>query len=310
MDKPALTPEGNDALKRARAIAVGEGFDRADLAHILVALLDCQTVRQLMGMFGAEPDKLRESMRLITSDADWQVDRDAESRTVEFARLEASQMGLPETGPEHLLLAIVRQSGSMPAFILRHADRMSISPTALRGAVTHLHGQNPTWSPPSRPGQGVVFPGSAMGEMTPEQKAKLMKAAIARQEVHLSPLRRVVAIDRGRRSAGVLVELIALEVREAGSMLYWRTETETEGWLSPGDPVVRDDLGTTYRVRMASAGGGPRETRATTWVEPRLPESASSLTIEFHPGWATAGLPQLEAPVESIDGEWSFEVEL
>jgi hypothetical protein len=308
VENPALNPEGKEALRRARAIANGKGFDRADVPHILMALLDSRRPNELLGFFGAEPDRLREGLAVLTSDSDWQVDPDAEARTVELARIEAAQLGQPQTGPEHLLLGIVRQSGSMPAVLLGQAYGMRL--TAVRDAVRFLNGQLPEWQPP------VVASGLMWNSSPVVVDTVLSENAVSRHlpgHVGSSPLRRVVAIGQGQMSSGVLVELIALEIRETASHLYWRTATDQDRNLGSADLAVTDDVGTHYDVFPVMSSGSWREAQGETMIEPSPPGSASVVTIEVRsfglPEWQ-APPPSFGLPVEEIEGSWRFRVSL
>ena len=73
-------------------------------------------------------------------------------------------------------------------------------------------------------------------------------------DIGASPLRRVVGIGQVAVDAGVSVELIALEIREAGCVLYWRAHPDQERPLGEPQFVMSDDARTEYRVQARQAG--------------------------------------------------------
>jgi hypothetical protein len=105
--------------------------------------------------------------------------------------------------------------------------------------------------------------------------------------------------------------LIALEVRELRSILYWRAHCAADRLLGYPSFVVSDDVGTEYDVLPTSSNGGGGEFSGELWVSP-IPSDAGRLVVEIssfggdfedfhHPL-----MPQYEA----ISGPWRFEISL
>jgi hypothetical protein len=145
--------------------------------------------------------------------------------------------------------------------------------------------------------------------MSPEE-AKLIELAGNFVEVHLSPLVRVVAIGQQVEADGVRVELIALEVREAGAVLYWRAFATKDRILGLAVIEVSDDLGGEYRVFLGGGGGGERAWSGETNVVPAPTAGASILRVKvtgfegFPPGFPGT------AQVVTNEGPWVFEIPL
>jgi hypothetical protein len=74
----------------------------------------------------------------------------------------------------------------------------------------------------------------------------LVKAALQHEMIQRSPLVRVVAIGKAVEDDGVVLELIALEIRDVGAVLYWKAQPVGEYVLGGPDFVVTDDVGTVY----------------------------------------------------------------
>jgi hypothetical protein len=149
-------------------------------------------------------------------------------------------------------------------------------------------------------------------ERSSEGAAELLEAAMSQFEVGMSPLKRVIAIGAGQESSGVLVELIALEVRERESVLLWRTQTREERLLGPAEIDVSGDVGTRYEVLPANWSGGGRESRGETRIAPSPPDSASSLAIEvrsFGRHFWPAPAP-VSPRMDEVEGLWRFVIAL
>ncbi len=313
MDLPVLNAEAKEALRRARAVASERGLNPADLTDILGALVDSKPAVRLLELFDAEPDKVRAAVAFIMSQgAPWLTDADAEDRTVDLARAEAARLGQDETGPEHLILALVRQQNSMPAGLL---ESMGLTVDSAREAVRYLHGQVPDWLPPTSLQSAFSWaPMEAVpGSMSEEDAARMLDMSMGNFEVGMSALDRVVGIGQAVEASGVVVEMIALEVREGGGVLYWRTETSEDQMLGDADIAFSDDLGTTYQVMPSGWSGSGRETRGQTLVVPKPPRGAQTLIIEVRSfgrmDWMPLP-PSMSPPMEVTAGSWRFEVSL
>ena len=102
-----------------------------------------------------------------------------------------------------------------------------------------------------------------------------MERATGYLEVSASPLVRVIGIGQQAEDAGIRVELIALEIRQLGAILYWKAYTFEEGLASPApDSGVRR-----FQVSISAFEGFGHD----------LPGALST---------------------PRVDGRWSFELDL
>ena len=166
----------------------------------------------------------------------------------------------------------------------------------------------PDWQAPTRLQSAFssapmdAVPGSMFGE---EDAARMLDTSMGNFEGrNSSALDRVVGIGQAVEASGVVVEMIALEVREGGGVLYWRTETSEDQMLGDADIAFSDDLGTTYQVMPSGWSGSGRETRGVTLVVPKPPRDALTLTIEVRAfgrmDWMP--LPPSRSPPIGCDG--------
>lgn len=312
MDLPKLNAEAAEALHRARTHSAERDVASADLADILIELLDSPGAVQVLDLFEAETDKVRTALTFLTQGGVWSPDSDAELRTVDLAQIEASRLGQHETGSEHLLLGLLRQPGSLGSGLL---ESLGVTLGPAREAARFIHGQLPDWKPPSGDRSSalasMVLPGYGVPQGNDlDEMGDMAHRALMHLEAGLSPLRAVIGIGLGVEAAGVLVELIALEIRAAGAILSWRTQTEEDRLLGSPDMTIVDDLGTRYEVFTGSWGGGGRESRGQTYLVPSPPGPTRVLTIEVH-SFNRDGPPvPLHVPMEPVSGPWRFEVPL
>lgn len=304
-------------MRRARAAAVERGRQRAEHADILVALLDSDDATRVLGLFVDDPGEIRTGLSFITMYAlPWSAETDSEERTVDQARAEAAALGHTSTGPEHLLLGLAGQMEAVTAGLLL---ALGLSIETARQAVRHVHGEAPDWQPPeepeSLPPASASMTMRAMNRLVPgitEEEADSMRDALmAPFMAGSSRLERVVAIGQTAEVSGVLVEMIALEVREAGGVLLWRTQTAEERLLGAADIAITDDVGTHYSALPGSWSGSGRESRGETQLAPRPPDAAQILKIvvrSFGPMQWPAPLPRMALPIEEGAGPWRFEV--
>jgi hypothetical protein len=82
------------------------------------------------------------------------------------------------------------------------------------------------------------------GGISPEDAAKLMRSADAYERLKGSPLVRVIGIGQQREADSIRVELIALEMREGGAILYWRAYPLGQQFLGDAVVAVTDERGT------------------------------------------------------------------
>lgn len=141
----------------------------------------------------------------------------------------------------------------------------------------------------------------------------MLDTSMANFEVGMSALDRVIGIGQANEASGVLVEMIALEIREAGGVLHWRTQTSEDRLLGDADIAFSDDAGTTYQLMPSGWSGSGREARGETLVVPKPPHEARTLTIEVRSfgrmDWMPFPAPMSPAR-EEVAGSWQFEISL
>jgi Clp amino terminal domain, pathogenicity island component len=313
MALPMLAPDAKDALRRAREVAEARGMRRADAADILVGLLESRDATRLLALFSTDPERIRTALAFLTLGTARPPDEDAEERTVDLARAEAERLEATEAGSDHLMLGLARQSGSAVASIL---ESVGMTLGAGRDAVRYLHGLLSDWEPPAvrPPAAEASTPLASMTlPMDPDDAAQTGRAAMADFEVGVSRLIRVIGIGLVVEASEVLVEMIALEIREAGAVLLWRAQTETERLLGAADLTIADDLGTAYDVFPASWSSGGRESRGETRFTPAPLRDARTLIVEVRSFGRIEWMPTpspLGLASDEVVGSWRFEVPL
>lgn len=139
----------------------------------------------------------------------------------------------------------------------------------------------------------------------------LSNAAFQHDTVQRSPLVRVVAIGRAVEDEGIVLELIALEIRVAGAVLHWRAHPVGAHVLGGPDFVVTDDAHTVYTLLPPTwvAGGGL--VRGDSHLVPPPPLDARTMRIEVR---TIGGLGRMVPPGlvsdEPVEGRWTFEFDL
>jgi hypothetical protein len=128
----------------------------------------------------------------------------------------------------------------------------------------------------------------------------------------------VLASDLGRtrsiqpvmtttQAPGLEVELVAIEVREAGAMLIVEVRVLPGGFQPP--PIVQvgvtDDIGTAYRAVGQAQGGSPNRSRFGITVIPVTPPLARELTIRID-----RFVDMVPVGRRAAIGPWSFTVVL
>lgn len=125
-----------------------------------------------------------------------------------------------------------------------------------------------------------------------------------------SPLLQVVGIGRTVEAAEVTVDLLAVEVRQRGAVIYWRARSAREAILLAADVAVTDERGTTYHVIQGGGSGSAQAWEGQTHVIPAPPVGAR-LTITLTSFGPSDHLPPpLHVPTDRVVGPWSFEVEV
>jgi hypothetical protein len=99
-------------------------------------------------------------------------------------------------------------------------------------------------------------------------------------EAVLSPLDRVIAVGQTTESGGIVVELIAIEIRRAGAIASWRARPVHQLVLFDADVRVSDDTGHEYASHAAGREGSALHWSGISVFVPPPPDGAR-LTIEI-----------------------------
>jgi hypothetical protein len=123
-----------------------------------------------------------------------------------------------------------------------------------------------------------------------------------------SALAQVVGIGRTVVAAELTVDLLAMEIREQGAVIYWRARSAREGLLLSADVSITDDLGTAYHVIQGGGGGDSHAWEGQTLVVPS-PPAAAHITITLKSFGPSDHMPlPPHMPTERTPGPWTFEV--
>jgi hypothetical protein len=115
----------------------------------------------------------------------------------------------------------------------------------------------------------------------------------------------VVAIGQTVEDQDVRVELIALEVREAGAVLYWRAYPTEDRWLGDIRLDITDARGTEFLTLPMGGGGGGGQWSGTVGIVPAPPDPIGvKLTVRGFDSYMD--YPPL--PRTQIEGTWRFVV--
>lgn len=128
-------------------------------------------------------------------------------------------------------------------------------------------------------------------------------------DIVLSQLDRVVAVGRSAETAGIAVELTAIEIRRAGAIAFWRARPVNELMLFDADVRVTDDQGTEYTSLAAGHEGSALHWSGQSAFVP-APSSGARLLVEI----LSFGPPiDHEVPrgvsKQHIHGPWRFAVD-
>jgi hypothetical protein len=145
---------------------------------------------------------------------------------------------------------------------------------------------------------------------SPEDFAKFMERATGYVEISTSPLVRVIGIGQQAEDAGIRVEMIAIEVRQLGAILYWKAYRLQEGPVGDAQISVSDDQGRSYDVSPMSSEGGDYQWKGETSISPSPAPNVRRLQVEITAfegfGHGFPGAPSTPAVV----GHWAFELDL
>jgi hypothetical protein len=272
--------------------------------HLILGLLrvdDCTAVTVLRNL-GAEPAKVRTAVEFIIGRGDRPVVAEVgltprAKRVIELAIDEARRVDHHYIGTEHLLIGIVREGQGVAAGVL---EPLGVNFDTVRPEVIRALAQ----SSPSEPGSRNVAPMVVVPAPLPiDEATRALEISRWCVDIAASPLRRVVGIGQVAADADVSVELIALEIRAAGCVLYWKAHSVPERLLGEPQFVMSDDAGTEYGVRPAGWTGSGREMKGEALVVPGPPTEATNMQVELT-GFAARRFPPMAS--EDLLGTWHF----
>lgn len=143
--------------------------------------------------------------------------------------------------------------------------------------------------------------------MSPEDLKRLLEA-VPQLAIAPSGLVGVIAVAQVAEAAGVTIELLAIEVREAGALVTWRARADRAVGIMIPQVSISDDQGTAYRA-FGGSGGGDEHTWSGEIALLPFPPAGVTLDIVIErlggdehmrmPGWT---------PNAPIPGPWRFTV--
>lgn len=155
-------------------------------------------------------------------------------------------------------------------------------------------------------------------QLPPTELERLIHNAGQLAAIDGSALRQVIGMGRSSVANGVTVELIAIEVREAGCRCLLRfrlagAEMDGELYRPVGSPEVTvvDDLSTRYETGMADISQSGTGGEASFHFAPPPPADARRLTIVIK-RFEEPRLPPERSPSSpggDTPGPWTFDVE-
>jgi hypothetical protein len=274
--------------------------------HILLGLLrveDGVACRVLQGM-GVELEKARTAVKFIVDRGDMPIVGEVgltprAKRVIELAIDEARGLEHNYIGTEHLLLGLVREGEGIAAGVL---ESLGVELDRARREVTRALTMEPAVGPT---GKNFRVMDPVTGPPPVEDARRVYELSVAYSDVAAGRLKQVVGIGIAAADAGVVLELIALEIRDAGSILYWKARPDPERLLGEPRLTIRDSAGTEYLALPAGASSSVRETKGEVVITPGPPD-ATSLFVEVT-GFAE---PRFPGQATDLPGSWKFEISL
>jgi hypothetical protein len=144
------------------------------------------------------------------------------------------------------------------------------------------------------------------GGMGPTQLDQMRERSELLQ-IDLGPIRSVLPVLATADAGGYVVQLVAAELREAGTALILDVRSKP-GSPQPGfwaDVTVRDEMGTTYRAAGQTNGSGLNPMRCAISIVPAAPSNARRLDVNVE---------RFADPFRGVDraaeGPWTFLIDL
>jgi Clp amino terminal domain, pathogenicity island component len=304
-----FTDHARAALTLAQDEALRFNHSYIGTEHLLLGMLrvdDCMATTVLRN-FGVEPIQVRAAVESVIGRGDQPVPAQVgltplAKRVIELAIEEARRMDHHYIGTEHLLLGLVREGAGIAAGVL---ESLGLNLDRVRHEVIRILAK----SSASEPSGQNVAPMTVVPAPIPVDEARrTLELSRWHVDIGASPLRRVVGIGQVAVDAGVSVELIALEIREAGCVLYWRAHPDQERPLGEPQLVMSDNVRTEYRGGPAAWSGSGRDMKGEALVVPGPPEEATTMRVELT-GFVARRFPH-RGGSEDVRGAWRFEFAL
>jgi hypothetical protein len=144
------------------------------------------------------------------------------------------------------------------------------------------------------------------GGMGPTQLDQMRERSELLQ-IDLGPIRSVLPVLATADAGGYVVQLVAAELREAGTALILDVRSKP-GSPQPGfwaDVSVRDEMGTTYRAAGQTNGSGLNPMRCAISIVPAAPSNARRLDVNVE---------RFADPFRGVgraaEGPWRFVIDL
>jgi len=301
-----FTDRARTVLTLAQDEAVRLDHNYIGTEHILLGLLRVEdgVACRVLRARGVELDKTRTAVEFIIARGDRPIVGEVgltprAKRVIELAIDEARGLEHNYIGTEHLLLGLVREGEGIAAGVL---ESLGVRLDSVRHDVVRAVTTASAIGPTSKTYR-VLDP--VPGPLPVEEARRAYELSVAYSDVAAGPLRHVVGIGMAATDAGVVLELIALEIRDAGSILYWKARPDPERPLSQPRLTVRDTAGADYVARPAGASSTEREAKGEILITPAPPEAAV-LIVEV------TAFEERRFPWQAAEwpGFWQFEISL
>ena len=146
-------------------------------------------------------------------------------------------------------------------------------------------------------------------EGMPDEVRRRLMDMVPQMEIAPSALVGVIAVAQVAEGNGVSVELLSIEVREAGALIHWRDRFDKGGGPLMPRVSMTDDRSTAYRVLLADGGGDEHSWAGSLAVVPS-PTASSKLVIEFESFGADERMRMPGyIPQEPMFGPWRFAID-
>jgi hypothetical protein len=275
--------------------------------HILLGLLRVEdgVACRVLRARGVELEKARTAIEFIIARGDrpfvgGEVGLTPRAkRVIELAIDEARGLEHNYIGTEHLLLGLVREGEGIAAGVL---ESLGVRLDRVRNDVIRALA---TASAVGSGGKTFRALDPVPGPLPVEEARRAYELSVAYSDVAAGPLRHVVGIGMAAADTGVVLELIALEIRDAGAILYWKARLDPERLLGQPRLTVRDTAGADYVARPTGASSTEREAKGEILITPAPPDGAV-LIVEV------TAFEERRFPWQAAEwpGSWQFEVSL